>query len=437
MKKIEDQIKKELDERVPKMSQRLMSHPITTNQIQNKKEIKWYYALIPSLATLVFTVLLIVMLIKPSSSIPNDSPTTKNNLYMLEVNPTILFTVDENNNLIELKSGNSDADSVLANLDTDQLSGKPISNVIELLTGELIEMGYFSYSDSNVIKISSLNDDEAQTNIIKNDFISYFCQSGYYVAVVNDKLDVNDFNSRYNTNLSNVDNLLAYFNDLNKLNYENIEDSDIDISELYTKNYLSNYLNQIIEDEINRLESEKTLIKAIFDKNNELIDKYKLDYWALKKLNEKFNHNIKNELAEIDLLLKQYNEMTKEDIDNVLEFTSIKGKLDLINIEHIKEIYSKIDNLINSEYLDYINELISLLDLGNKFDDILSIPNTKEELNIKLESINNKIKENKKEKYKNEFDKQKDKITEAEYENFINSIIENNGSLNDFWEKNK
>ena len=447
MNKIEKQLKKELESRVPKMSSKLMDYPITTSPIvKKKKRFSWYHWLSTATLGLTAVIILMVLLLKPNNTV-DPSVTTKHSLYMLEVNPTILFTVDEDDNVVDLKSGNTDADSVLVSLDTTKLVGSPVCEVVEVVTDELIEMGYFSTQSQNAIKLSSLdNENQQQASLIGSKLSNLFCQKGYFVAVIEDQIDITEFNEKYNVQLKDTQGLREYFDSLECLSYQNKKLTDDQIKDEYKNNYLNNYLSELITLELDNIEKSSDLVLEIYNTYNEILESDEIrfpikDYFQIDKMNlDITNSKVKEKFIKMEELLNSYHELTGNEITNSLELISIKNKHELIYVDEIKEKLEKINSFINDNEFDaWINNMVELLDLDNKYNinDIIKSPDSVEELEEKINTINNKINENKKEKFKNEFNESKEKITEDQYKDYIDSIIEEHGSLSDFWKKKK
>lgn len=447
MNKIEKQLKKELESRVPQMSSKLIDYPITTSPIVKKrKRFNWYHWLSTATLGLTVAIILMVLLLKPNNTV-DPGVTIKHNLYMLEVNPTILFTVDEDDNVVDLKSGNTDADSVLVSLDTTKLVGSPVCEVIEEVTEELIEMGYFSTQNKNAIKLSSLdNENQPQASLISSKLSTLFCQKGYFVAVIEDEIDIAEFNEKYNVQLKDAEGLRKYFDSLEGLSYKNKKLTDDQIKAEYKNNYLNNYLSDLITLELDNIEKASDLILQIYNIYIEILESDEIrfpikDYFQIDKMNlDILNLKMKKKFIEMKELLDSYYELTGNEITNSLELISIKNKHELIFVDQIKEKLEKINTFINeNEFEAWINNIVQLLDLDNKYNinDIIKSPDSVEELEEKINTINNKINENKKEKFKSEFNESKDKITEEQYKDYIDSIIEEHGSLSDFWKNKK
>ena len=169
MKDLKEKLFKEMDERMPEMSDRLNDYPIT------KKENKFLFSLNWKVLTPILSVILIALIVIPF--LLNDKTPT-DQIYMLEVNPTIIIKTDADDNVVEIKSGNKDADEVLVSLDINNLIGQKLTVVSEVIADELLQLGYFDAEDKNFIKISSTND----SNKFEEALTNYFSNQGYFVA---------------------------------------------------------------------------------------------------------------------------------------------------------------------------------------------------------------------------------------------------------------
>jgi minor extracellular protease Epr len=75
---------------------------------------------------------------------------------ILDVNPSVMLTIDKNENLRNVESRNEEADILLSNIN---LVGMKIEPALEVFMREVIAMGYIDeYSDVNVITITAITD---------------------------------------------------------------------------------------------------------------------------------------------------------------------------------------------------------------------------------------------------------------------------------------
>ena len=148
-----------------------------------------------SMAALLVLCLLIPGLIPESPVAPTRHPS----VVMLEINPSVIFSVDENGIVSNVVATNADADVILS--DPERLSaleGILISDALKHFVDFAAQFGYLDLSQQSVVRISSCVDEQVQADdqlvdSLKDDLETYFQKSGAYIAVVAERLNLQDF----------------------------------------------------------------------------------------------------------------------------------------------------------------------------------------------------------------------------------------------------
>ena len=439
MKDLKEKLFKEMDERMPEMSDRLNDYPIT------KKENKFLFSLNWKVLTPILSVILIALIVIPF--LLNDKTPT-DQIYMLEVNPTIIIKTDADDNVVEIKSGNKDADEVLVSLDINNLIGQKLTVVSEVIADELLQLGYFDAEDKNVIKISSTND----SNKFEEALTNYFSNQGYFVAIFDRKLDLDSFNEKFETNIKDINGIYSYIDSLNDYYVEQVDYNNVDIKELYKTEYLEVYLKDTLEKELETIIQTSECLLKISDNylaitQCEDIPFFAREYWLAKSYYElmpnELTDGIKELFDQMDASLKEYQELTGNDINDQAELLQMSAIMQAMPVTEILDIIDNIHDYISSSDFDaMIDKLLNFFQLtlpsiASELEELKDIPENVGQLVSKIKKISLKTNEENKKKYQAEYEKDKDQISKENYQQKLDEIINEYGSLENFWKNKK
>lgn len=263
------------------------------------------YGAISLALSLVMTFVLCFTLI-PTSPLPSDQT-----VYLLEINPAVVFVVDSQNKVTSVSSVNADSDIVLSNDElVNALKGKKIEVAMEKYFDSAMELGFINFN-GDVVRISTLKDDSQQLSVKLQD---YAREKGVFVAVATDKLSESQFAERAGITNQKEGELIKTIKELPRLTAQN--SSNI-------QHIVDEYMNKIIE----------MLLEIINDQD------YELDFETFERLLfltqqgftdiEGFTNNIDDGLDTYNQYLKDKNKkeyegndrppMTQDDFDRHLQ----------------------------------------------------------------------------------------------------------------------
>ena len=246
------------------------------------------YGAISLALSLVMTFVLCFTLI-PTSPLPNDQT-----VYMLEINPAVVFVVDSQNKVTSVSSVNADSDIVLSNEQiANELKGKDIEVAMEKYFDSAMELGFINFN-GDVVRISTLNGDSEQLSAKLQD---YAREKGVFVAVATDKLTETQFAERAGVTTENEGELVKVIKDLPRLTAQN--SSNI-------QHIVDEYMNKIIE----------MLLEIINDQD------YELDFETFERLlflTQQGFTDIEGFVNNIDDGLDTYNQYLKDKNKNDYE----------------------------------------------------------------------------------------------------------------------
>ena len=413
MNDLEKRINDELDVLVPKMSDRLVDHPITKRETRfNKKKI---FIPLGGLSAALASLIIILSFFINFNQVKYD-------YYVVEINPKIILKADSNGNICEVKSGNTDADEILF-LIGDELINMNINQGVEYISSKALEIGYFDLSSANVMKLSSTSDDLFN---LKESLAEMFCNQGYYVAIATDSFESKDLDfDKLNT--------FSYLNDIDEGN----------IQEVYFDNYYKDNLKNVLLDKISLVEDLEECLNKLDEIYNQIANNDMpiliKDYWYLKAYESHLDISIKNEMKNFESYLIHFEKLSGKRIENYFDLIELKTKTAFIS-DTLSSLLKNFE-LINSDaFIEELNELISILNnnapnVAKYLDDYIHIPKNIAEYqnavkSILLDNVNKRMDD-----YQDQFQSNKDKISKDDYNHFEQEIIDKYGSIENFFKK--
>ena len=116
--------------------------------------------------------------------IPNN-----NNNYtalLLEINPKVIFTLDDENIVTNVVSVNSDADVILSDDNRlEEMINKKAEDALVIFTEYAYKMGYLN-DDSNTIKLSSCGNENI-SNVVVNNIEQFLSNNHLFTVVYNEE----------------------------------------------------------------------------------------------------------------------------------------------------------------------------------------------------------------------------------------------------------
>ena len=430
MKDIKKQLLNEMNSRVPKLNDELKNYPITTSV--NKSRMPRFSFYLGGL----LACLLVLAVVLPFAF--KKEPKT-NSCYLFEVNPSVLVYTDDTGEVTKIKSGYEDADELLLGINYEELIGENIEDVSISLVDNLIQLGYFdANSYENIMKISTDDSDSTISSVISN----YTSKCGYFVAVFEDELTVEDVNEVLKTNISNLNQVEEALDSLEDLIVDNITEEE-NYVEKYQEQYLNEYLSNVIFADLEKLEKiEKTLIKLneTYDAISEL--SFLKDYWIIKSFYasnpDSINSDLKELIKEMEELLNEYFDISGSNILSGPELKIAYAYVTTLPMEEIRKLAETLDNDELTKNLEALINFVKLVDedAASNLEKYCKIPEGIEEYKSKVKEVQTSNYNSRKKKYEAEYKRVKESINVDQFKEYLDALIEKYGSLENFW-KNK
>lgn len=436
MKKVKNTIKAYInnnlkhDDQFHVISKRLNLHK--SEKEENFSFMKKYLkvALPVTLFALIITAALVVILMGNKPGVVTDEPVA---VVQMDVNPSISFTVDDENNVVSVYGENDEGKMIisgekLVGLKLDEAIEKVIT--IETETGYLLK-GSVSAEENNITISIEANTEEISNNIKENiqNAVSSICdelkieeklevaKSNLKDKLVQRALSIDPTLTEEAAKEMTNDQLLAY---ITGCHLEKVSLPTKELEDLYDK---------VKVQKINILEKEET--KKVIDKLDENYQSFKNNYQemyqnlinAQEALNEAYVNNFINEESSYQKALEQYNTLKQEVIKLQNEIANMEDSIQktiqqelLKGKEAILEGYLVALNTtkdVANKALEVANNLIDtiLKDMDNFYNNLPS--EIKTEVAESLADMEDKINNAKDNMFKEFEDKYKGQIENA------------------------
>lgn len=436
MKKVKNTIKAYInnnlkhDDQFHVISKRLNLHK--SEKEENFSFMKKYLkvALPVTLFALILTAALVVILMGNKPGVVTDEPVA---VVQMDVNPSISFTVDDENNVVSVYGENDEGKMIISG---EKLVGLKLDEAIEKVITIETETGYLLKgsvsAEENNITISIEANTEEISNIIKENIqnaVSSICdelkieeklevaKSNLKDKLVQRALSIDPTLTEEAAKEMTNDQLLAY---ITGCHLEKVSLPTKELEDLYDK---------VKVQKINILEKEET--KKVIDKLDENYQSFKNNYQemyqnlinAQEALNEAYVNNFINEESSYQKALEQYYTLKQEVIKLQNEIANMEDSIQktiqqelLKGKEAILEGYLVALNTtkdVANKALEVANNLIDtiLKDMDNFYNNLPS--EIKTEVTESLANMEDKINNAKDNMFKEFEDKYKGQIENA------------------------
>ena len=364
-----------------------------------------------------------------------------------------MFSVNEENKIENVVALNSDADVILSKQELlTSILGSDFENGVKTYVDYACQLGYVDLSNQSAIKLSGYQDTQ-KIEVVTQELEDYFCEKGSFVLVINQNLSLSEFCEKAGLPISeNKNKLVEKINSISKLysdrivNNESVENQE-KLENLYNEMFSNDTVSDILDNELkkhsanidsyfNKLNKLKELNTQILESpdNPKILD-ISLDYWNIKN-NPLINvENLKPEFKEIfsefEKVVLEFEKEYDEIIDNTIKFELLYA-----NATYLKEL---INNFSLSSFSEKYSDIISIMNkFGIDFENITKINQKPQSLNEYKDYVN-KYSSSRKEKYDKVYNEERQKIEKSDYLDFKQQIINEYGSLEQYWNnlKNK
>lgn len=384
-----------------------------------------------------------VMLFNPSAP-----PVTAvaDTAILLDVNPSVLFNVDDEGNVTDVIAVNADADVVISSGIADEVIGKPVAEAVSLVVDACAQLGYLELDEESCLKISGCGSEEliSDTEVAVS---SYLMSKGAYITVYSQVVEEEDILSHMDMPpLKKGESMHEVLSSVTESFIDRVlsqaQDVQMKLEEFYNilipQEDIAENFRLELENARTTIEQIKGLIEGALELNNEIIESednpshnpiaIARDYWALKNdthdHTEQFTEEFGELMGEMDGImesLRQHGIELRNSIDAEIKQLKYNDTLSLIDVFSDDAFIELVDSVI--EVLEDLRVDISAL------RGLCSVPDSVDEFKKQIEDYANaRINI-----YKDKYDKPRPPIGLDEYGAHIVGKIKNHGSIGAYW----
>lgn len=469
----------EFDECVPPLSKEVKSTPIAAcedgdfsqgalsgggerQKSRVKRLMPWIYSVC---AVAVAVVVLIIALYRPDAvpPTPKPAPGSGGGVYSLEINPSCAFITDDDGKVTAVRALNSDADVILANAELE-LVGTNLAEAVKKYTDYAARLGYVDFeSERNAVRLCG-SGDQAALDSAASALTDYFMNKGAFVAVLKENKTAEALGEAFGFEQTDtLEDLSDKITALASLYGEReCENATVDrLQKIYSSAVLGGDLFELVQGEllanvekivanandllglvncdleIMRHEDNPTkdILSGILGSNTGVGG----DYWTIKD-NLIFSTGYTEEFGalmnEMEGLLADYEKKYGTLFKSVSELQAAAAVYERYATYDFAALFGQ---MTAEDFLKNSVDLIKMLELIGEnvqtVKDLLGMPETVDEYLAKLASVLSEKFDFRLQEHKSVYEKEREAIAAADYQAFIDGIIGEYGSLEDFWNK--
>lgn len=434
-------LKNELKNAVPPLSEKVLAEAIPTppseaqNPVKQTKTMGFYpkrlVAGLCCIAVLFVAVLSGVLLIPKGGS--------RVTAFAVDVNPSALFTVGKDGLVNGVVAKNSDADVILASEErVGEMLGVTPERATEIFLDYSARLGFIDFDNRGVVKLTVCGEVNGLTDAVQG----YFKDKGGYYAVLKEDVDAPEFCEKNGLSLQDsVGNIVDFVSKMPILFSERevIGKTLDEVQELYgeriEKGDYKDFYESVISKHLDEIESRAIAIEEIgriYDKiyNNE--ETLLKDYWSIIKVSfVEYSEEFNALLDEMSVALEDYAERFGKEISDLVELSRLRFNYSSERIASVRSVVEDFYKFFSTETLALIEELFK--DIGVEINFLTTLPKSVEEYVKQVKEIIPLEFTNKVNEHLENYAKQREKVTDEGYDNFIKDIIVEFGSIEGFW----
>lgn len=447
MKSWKNQWKAELDKSTPKLRADVSAAPI--NAVESKpntavsaplaKRKPFWYALSSAVAFALIVVVLCSTLI----------PSGGGNVYafVVEINPAVTISADGKGNVTGIVASNTDADVILSDVDAVQgLKGKPVDEAVKWYVDKAAKLGYLDADGASAIRVSATDNADKLLSKVSDSLESYFMSNGIRSFVVTDLLDVKAFAERADLQVSDsIKAITDYVQSAEPISRNRMA-KDLSADELKQtyKNYVASdyfatgvgdYLNGIIDTVV---QNEKDLYALIA--LNEQIESSAdnpasilTDYWSVKTFYKDYTAEFGELMSRMDKAVADYNSTYGKDVTDKISLITVSGTYSVISAEKLQAVLQHFTADYFKLHIDMLSDIIQTVSLDTPLVGLTTMPETVTEFVDKVRDVVAIEYASREKQFEDIYNKVRDQISQSDYADFKQELLDKYGSANGVW----
>lgn len=435
-------LSKEIDQVVPKLDDRVLSTPIepkkeevieleekTTfaQKIQKTFKSKKTWGYLSSVAAVLIVVILAVVFM-PQFINQNNKEKEEYTCFVVDINPSVMVTTDKEGNVVNVSALNKDGDVLLASGNISD--GSKLETCIENIINISMQLGYIDMDSlNNAVSLSIYSNGKNVDGKIesgKSSIEQVLKNKGVYGFVIAKDYALEELNKKINIEIDQA-NILGSLSNIEKYTYERKDKSIL----------FEQVKSDINKEAIKLYEQEKetflNLLSEFVAIDDYIREEKGYDFFFIQ--DKTIPDDIKNKVDRGNAIIKELKE----------KYSFTLNPISLSTIDHIDEAIRFIELYINAHSgvdieLDVIvNRMNKIFGADNKFSNLLNayisqIPQDEENIMQYMQDRMQKEYEKAKTLYQDKYTKQRNPISEDEYNDYVQSLIVKYGSLENYLE---
>lgn len=374
MKSIKKMLESQLEKAVPPLDEEIKNLPINTPVSQNINNGKGTLARSKKaiIASVCAVVILAIIGISLACTLPFKG-VDESLLFTVEINPSVTIVTNKNGTVTNVISSNPDADVILSDSGArSAMIGKPLDAAIVEYTDTASMLGFIDVTTrGSAVRISACEKGENLLNATKNSLESYFIDKGIFAVIISETVNLDEFKNRSGIAADSFNALISAVKDSHTLyNDRSAQGAD-------SKTLLSLYKEYILS-------------------------------------------------AELAPIIKDYM------LDNFELIEQLETLYPIISADQIKAILDDFSAELLAQYSNLFADIFRLMGLSDEIIDILQSPKSVQEFLDKLTAVLKIEFDHRKVEFQNAYNELRG-ITRAQYDNFVNDILDSYGSLDEYW----
>lgn len=385
MKGFKKRWNQELDTLVPGMSDQVRQADIQTvpqttqlnSTVQPKGFKSWFKhhkgRFFVSIASAMAAVLLAVFVLPALVNIAtvSNSPTA----VVVEINPSVAFSVDKNGVVTKVVANNADADIVLYGGADKQMIGKTIEQATNIFVDLAKQMGYLS-ENNNDIAIYTDEEHSKLLNNIEKSVTNYLKDCSFTCVVNSSSIALSDLCDKLHLQVTtSLEQLEQTMHDLQTKFYVRAASGEqFDFGQAYSEQVSSQNVLDMVKS---TLEQQWNLAQQRYEDICQI--QLLVTQWLLSFFGEEEKVALEQAIVayeqkyKVHLSLETISDEIAEQMDNVSAMVeTLFSTLALITVEYIAEHTQELADILHQLEVGYTDIMLSLLEVPQTIEDYLS-----------------------------------------------------------------
>lgn len=395
---------------------------------------------------------------------PANSPTitaSANEAVVVEINPEAVFSVDGEGKVLSVLANNVDADVILSSsARIEEMEGKSIETAVEIFVDYAAKLGFLDYSTPDAIRISASKNESVEK--LNDSLQTFFCERGAMIVIIPETVTVETLCQRIGVDAQDTNKLVEKLNGLPELysrrKAEGKEGKDLE--ELYRETIpvedVKSYFEETLLTNIEKIEKNIADVRTLKAKSQEIYshkdNPFALfggaDFWTLKNINthletdwlSQYTEEFAALMAEMQALLTAYEQEYGVKIATMYAFEETVRAADNLPLQVLKDLLEEFTIEGFGKNIEFICEILKNIGIDVSLKkDLYDVPTTKDEYLAKTEQFIterfDRLKDDNAAKY--EASSKQEKVDKQAYLQYVDGIIAEYGSLEEYWKKLK